>query len=240
MSDTFTTWPAVTATLFNVRLPGLGTVVIFTRWNSSAPAVLAPSIGSVNPKSPAANVSVPSSRTVTVLFVPAGASFTLVMLVSSATPDAATWEVEVSVVVLKVWRVAPLVNAVVALSSTAWTVSEPGAPLKLAAGRKRRRVSVFSRRAAVVETVPTSRQVSPLVLYCHLPCPDALASVATAIPVKVSPSAVSLNLLLNSELTVAPGGSGASSSTAASEAPPVKLGAVFAVKTKSLLPAPPV
>jgi len=84
MSATDTSSPAPTAALSSVRLPTDGSVVIFTRSNSSAPALLPASVGSLKPKSDAVNVYVPSSNTVTVLSVPCGASFTEVTVILAA------------------------------------------------------------------------------------------------------------------------------------------------------------
>ena len=72
MFATLMLWPAVTATPDNVKLPAPGIVVIVT----AVSALAGLSLGSVKPKSAAANVYCVSSSVVTVLSVPAGASLT--------------------------------------------------------------------------------------------------------------------------------------------------------------------
>src|SRR3954469_14245899 len=72
MSAAETSCPAVTTTELFVSDPAPGTVVIFT----AASVFAGESLGSVKPKSAAANVFAPSSRIVTVFGVPTGASFT--------------------------------------------------------------------------------------------------------------------------------------------------------------------
>ena len=83
----------MTATPESVRLPAPGTVVTLT-FNK---ALTGASDGSVKPKSAAVNVYAVSSRVVTVLLVPIGASFTDVTLTvivrgvaSRSTPPFAT------------------------------------------------------------------------------------------------------------------------------------------------------
>ena len=68
--------PAPTGTPVSVSVPAVGSVVMITASNAFAPAVDPESPGSVKPKSAAASARVPSSVSVTVLFVPAGASLT--------------------------------------------------------------------------------------------------------------------------------------------------------------------
>ncbi len=76
MSAALINWPAVTATLFSLRLPAWGSVAMRT-----APRALADaSVGSVKPKSLAAKVFVLSSSMVSVASLPAGASLTGVTL----------------------------------------------------------------------------------------------------------------------------------------------------------------
>ncbi len=72
MSATAMNWPAVTAVPFSFSVPAPGNVVMFTRLNALAGI----SSGSVNPKSPVANVYAVSSAVVTVVSVPSGGSFT--------------------------------------------------------------------------------------------------------------------------------------------------------------------
>ena len=74
MAATDTDWPVTSATPLSVRVPAAGRLEILTL--SSAFAGL-PS-ASVKPKSAAEKVYAVSSSVVTVLFVPAGASFTAV------------------------------------------------------------------------------------------------------------------------------------------------------------------
>jgi hypothetical protein len=73
MSARLTLWPVVTATLFSLRAPAVGKVVIFTASRELPSA-------SLKPKSAAAMTRAASSLRVRVLFVPDGASFTGVML----------------------------------------------------------------------------------------------------------------------------------------------------------------
>ena len=72
MSDNAMLCPAVTATPLSVNKPAPGSVLILTANRPLA----GESLGSVNPKSLAANVSTVSSNVVTVLSVPDGASLT--------------------------------------------------------------------------------------------------------------------------------------------------------------------
>jgi len=74
MSATAMNWSAATATPLSFNVPAAGNDAIFTRLN----ALTGMSFGSVKPKSAEAKVYVPSSSMVTVLSVPAGASFTSV------------------------------------------------------------------------------------------------------------------------------------------------------------------
>ena len=72
MSAALMHWPAVTATPDRVRLPAPGKVVMVTALSALAGL----SLGSVKPKSAVTKVYAVFSLVVTVLLVPAGASFT--------------------------------------------------------------------------------------------------------------------------------------------------------------------
>ena len=73
------TCPAVTFTPFSLSVPAVGKVVIITLCNAFADV----SLGSVKPKLPAFKLTGVSSRVVTVLLPPSGASFTEVTVNAS-------------------------------------------------------------------------------------------------------------------------------------------------------------
>ena len=170
-----------------------------------------------------------------------GASLIGSMFVVSVSPATETAEVALSVSVLKCCSeavVGLVLKVVVVELSTACTVRVPGVPLKFVIGRKRRRLSLSTRSAELVPTVPIFSHVVPSEENCHVPCVLASdASSAIAIPVKVSAeepsvtaSVVSSNTPPNNEVTVAPAGV-VSSFAEARTAPPENDGASLSSPT---------
>ena len=108
--------------------------------------------------------------------------------------------------------VLPLFGAVM-LESARRTVSEPGTPLKLAAGKKRRPVAEVRNRPELSESdVETLVQV-PLLFHCQVPWEAVAALAVTTTPSRVlalvppeTLSSSSEKLPLNSSETVAPVG----------------------------------
>jgi hypothetical protein len=125
--------------------------------------------------------------------------------------------------------------------STKRVVSEPGVPLKLAAGQKR--IVVFEARKRAVESereLEMDVQLIPSVDHCQLPCAANAVFVIMAIPARVlaldppvTVSVVSERLAEKSELTDAPDGL-LSSLAAARDAEPEATGASLTAETEML------
>ena len=126
------------------------------------------------------------------------------------------------------------------LLSASRTVSEPGVPLKLAAGTKRRLVAALKNKPEVSANdgeIPV--QVEPL-SHCHSPCPAVAALAITTTPARMLPvepplttSKGSEKLAANRVATVLPEGLELSSGTAARVADPLATGASFTAVTVS-------
>src|SRR4051812_12688381 len=146
MSAAETSCPAVTTTELFVSDPAPGTVVIFT----AASAFGGESLGSVKPKSAAANVFDPSSRIVTVFDVPTGASFT---------------DVTFTVIVFGDWSRSTPPPAVPPLSWT-WNVNDAyPVPLAFGAGKN------FSSPPLMSPADPTCPAVTATLFYVTAPPP---------------------------------------------------------------------
>ena len=184
----------MTADPLSLTVPALASVVILTAVSALAPDVELASIGSVKPKSAALNTYDVSSVAVTVLFVPAGASFTAVIDVFRATVPTD----QCCVPPTRPER--SLLADATTVASDNRAVRTPGVPLKFVAGVKRSLSVVDSRTAVESDTeVETAVQVLPALMeYSHVPC-AALAVLPTiATPPKL------LTVLVPPE-TVAPG-----------------------------------